>query len=246
MMRHFIYNCLLSGITPFAKWWLGRNLRHRPLQARFYPEVPPSGVGGIWIHACSVGEVMAAQALLSRIRREQPEWPVLLTVSTIAGREIAENKLPDTAITWLPFDTLKSVRRFVQMVRPQVLVLVETEIWPNLVREVKKSGASVVVVNGRISARSLPRFIRFRALFAPAFAALDRVAVQNQEYKDRFERLGASPDRVRIAGCMKFDAVACEVDAKKRLALRVACGYAPDQPLLVFGSTRPGEVSWRP
>ncbi len=166
---------------------------------------------------------------------------MLLTTSTISGRDLARKTLGDIPVAWLPFDILSAVRSFVRQLRPRVLVLVETEIWPNLVRETRGTGSPVVVVNARLSPRQFPAYRRFRWFFRPAFSLLSAVGAQNAVYADRFAALGTAPELVQVTGNMKFDAVRTEVDSRARLELRIGCGYGAETPVLVFGSTRSGD-----
>jgi len=240
-MQYRLYNTVLSCAAPLARTWLAFSRRHAVLRERFAPAVPGGTLGAVWVHACSVGEVNTVRALIPALRLRFPGVPVLLTTSTVAGRELALNTVRDTQVTWLPFDARKAVRRFVHRVQPRVLVLVETEVWPNLVRETRAFGAPVVVVNARLSPKQFPRYQRFRWLLRPAFVLLSSVGAQNETYAARYAALGARPDVLRVTGNVKFDAVATEVDARTRLELRISCGYGAETPVLVFGSTRPGD-----
>ncbi len=240
-MQYVVYNTVLTCAAPLARAWLRLNRRHGVLRERFAPDAPDGATGAVWVHACSVGEVNTVRALIPALRLRFPGAPVLLTTSTVAGRELALKTAGEALVAWLPFDTRPAVRRFVGQVRPRVLVLVETEVWPNLVRETRRAGAPVVVVNARLSPRQFPRYHRYRWVLRPAFALLSAVGVQNETYAERYTALGAAPGAVRVTGNVKFDAVATEVDSRSRLELRIGCGYGADTPVLVFGSTRPGD-----
>jgi 3-deoxy-D-manno-octulosonic-acid transferase len=240
-MQYALYNVLLACAAPLARAWLALSPRHGRLRERFSPPTPEGMIGAVWAHACSVGEVNTVRALIPALRSRFPDLPILLTTSTVTGRELALKTVGDTHVTWLPFDTRPAVRRFVGQVRPRVLVLVETEVWPNLVRETRRAGAPVVVVNARLSPRQFPTYRRFRWLIRPSFAMLSAVGAQNEVYAGRYALLGTPADAVHVTGNMKFDAVRTEVDARSRLDLRVGCGYGADSPVLVFGSTRPGD-----
>ena len=240
-MQYALYNAVLACATPPARVWLALSRRHGRLRERFSPPVPEGTAGAVWVHACSVGEVNTVRALVPALRTRFPGAPILLTTSTMTGWEHALKTVQDTRFAWLPFDTRPAVRRFVGQVRPRVLILVETEVWPNLVRETRRMGAPVVVVNARLSPRQFPAYRRFRWLLRPAFSMLSAVGAQNETYAARYQFLGTAPEAVRVTGNVKFDAVRTEIDARARLELRIGCGYGADTPVLAFGSTRPGD-----
>ncbi len=145
--------------------------------------------------------------LIRQLRAESPRRPVYVSVTTVAGRQLAESKLHGLAdsIFYLPFDYAWMLRRVLRRLRPRVVVILETEIWPNLFREAKRFGAGLVVVNGRISDSAFPRYREFRWLFATVLAWPDRILVQNEIARERYVALGAPADRVAMAGNLKYD-----------------------------------------
>ena len=155
-----------------------------------------------------MGEAISAAGLLREIRRQRPGAPLYVSVTTVAGREIAEERLTALAdgIFYAPLDYNFSVRRALARIRPSALVVLETEIWPALYRETKRAGCSLLVVNGRISDRAFPRYRRFRFFFADALRRPDAILVQSQQDAARYLALGAPPDRVRVIGNLKYDA----------------------------------------
>ncbi len=161
----------------------------------------------IWLHAVSVGEVLAAVPLVEELRHRSPRTPIFVSVSTLAGREMAAKRLASLTegIFYAPLDYVWMVRRVLRRIRPSVLVILETEIWPNLFREAKRIGCGVVMVNGRISDRALPRYRRFAGLFAPVLALCDRILVQSDEMRERFVVAGAPAGIVEVGGNLKYD-----------------------------------------
>ena len=161
----------------------------------------------IWLHAVSVGEVLAAVPLVEELRHQSPRTPIFVSVSTLAGREMAAKRLAPLTegIFFAPLDYVWMVRRVLRRIRPSVLVILETEIWPNLFREAKRNGCGVVMVNGRISDRALPRYRRFARVFAPVLALCDRILVQSDEMRERFVVAGAPPGIVEVGGNLKYD-----------------------------------------
>jgi len=165
------------------------------------------------LHAVSVGEVLAAVPLIEELKRQLPRTPIFVSVTTVAGRETADKRL----IGWLPpSSTHRSISRGsyarTQTHSPSVVVILETEIWPNLFREANRLGCGLILVNGRISDRALPRYRRFAPLFGEVLTLCDRILVQSDEMKDRFAIAGAPAEIIETAGNLKYDFKAVELD----------------------------------
>jgi 3-deoxy-D-manno-octulosonic-acid transferase len=239
-MRYLIYNTVLTLAAGPGALWLAANARHRPLLGRFAPRVPAFPARPLWIHACSVGEVAVARALLRACAERAPQVPVLLTVSTVTGRAEASKVTQADSLAWLPFDHPLSVAGFLARARPRGLVLVETELWPNLLRLARRSGIPAVVVNGRLSDRRMARYRRHAPWLRPVVSCLDHVCAQSAGHAARFGELGVPADRVTVTGNLKFDAAPTPPPEDARRDLRARCG-AGNAPVVVFGSTRPGD-----
>lgn len=166
-----------------------------------------TGPGAIWLHAVSVGEVLACVEFARRLRHEFPRSPLYVSTTTLAGRATAEDKLRAiaTGVFFAPVDWVFAVRRVLRTIRPGAVVVAETEIWPNLFREVKRTGAGLLVVNARISDKALPRYRRWRCLFPPVLGAPDMILAQTEEIRARYLELGAPGDRVQVGGNFKYD-----------------------------------------
>ncbi|GIV15203.1 MAG: 3-deoxy-D-manno-octulosonic acid transferase [Armatimonadota bacterium] len=205
--------------------------------------LPPQGRKTIWVHAVSVGEVIAALPLLQALRAEFPEHHLLLTTLTPTGNATARQhlgKLVD-AVGYLPVDLPFAVGRALRRVRPDALIVMETELWPNLLMMAYHQGTRTLIANGRLSDRSLPTYRRFRWFFAQVLRCVDAICAQSEEDAKRFCSIGAPPDRVHIMGNTKFDQAAVgaqEVDAD---SLRRELGLPHDAPVLVIGSSRAPE-----
>lgn len=171
------------------------------LSPSFHRTVP----GSIWLHAVSVGEVMAALPLIRRIRRDRPQWPIFISCGTLAGRAMAEQKLAAEVdgIFYVPIDYGWAVRRVLRALKPALVIILETEIWPTLMREARRAGARVLTVNARISDRAFPSYWRWRWIFASVLQSVDLVLAQDAIAEQRYRQLGAP--RVEVAGNLKYD-----------------------------------------
>ena len=166
-----------------------------------------TGSGAIWFHAVSVGEVFSSVELIRAMRAAHPHTRMYVSTTTLAGRETADQKLDGLAdgVFFAPLDYRSVVRRVLRRLRPAAVVVLETEIWPNLYRESKRAGASLIVVNGRISDRALPRYQRSSWFFRYALSFADTIFAQSIEDKRRFVVSGARLDQVKVAGNLKYD-----------------------------------------
>ncbi|MCP4003308.1 MAG: 3-deoxy-D-manno-octulosonic acid transferase [bacterium] len=232
-----VYNILLLPVLvlglPLAliASLFSKRLRHGFLE-RLYP-LPGAPGQNIWLHAASVGEVEAAAPLVAALLERRVA--MVATTSTTTGRDRMRALFPGLAVRLAPLDFPGLVQVSVRRVRVKILVLVETEIWPNLIHATRAAGGRVVMVSGRISDRSLPRYRRMRWLFAPALARIARIGARSEEDRDRLLALGANPETTRVVGDLKLDR---DTPPPASEELRNALG---EGPLLVAGSTHPGE-----
>jgi 3-deoxy-D-manno-octulosonic-acid transferase len=155
----------------------------------------------LWLHAVSLGEMSAAAPLLRALRRRYPHLPLVVTTATPAGRARAETLLPKGAdIRFLPYDTPGSVQRFLARTQPRVAMIMETELWPNLLRECERRGIPVLLASARLSAKSISRYQRFGALFRGVFTPNLVVAAQTNGDAERFRAIGAAAGQVHVTG----------------------------------------------
>jgi 3-deoxy-D-manno-octulosonic-acid transferase len=163
--------------------------------------------GSIWLHAVSAGELISAIPLVRELRSSHPELPLYISTSTVAGRQSAERQAAGLArgIFYAPLDYASAVRRVLRTIRPSLLIVIETEIWPNLYSEVKRSGGALAVVNGRISDRAWPRYQNAKWLLAPILQLPDLLLLQSAKDCERYAALGASENRLLTAGNLKYD-----------------------------------------
>jgi len=201
----------------------------------------------IWIHAVSVGEALTARALAADLKARYPRLRLFLSTTTIAGQQVARRSLSNVdAVFYFPFDWTFIVRRTLRIVRPRVFVMMETEIWPNLLRECRRQGVKTVLINGRISSRSYPRYRLVRRFFARVLADVDRCCMQSEESARRLIELGAEPSRVTVTGSLKFDSLelpAATAHGKPRERVLRFFRLSPSRTVVVAGSTLRGEES---
>jgi len=166
------------------------------------------GDDSIWIHAVSVGEVLTARALLPQLRERYPRLRLFVSTTTMAGQHVARTNLPYVdEVFYLPFDLGFIVNRTLRLVRPRLFVMMETEIWPNLLRACNRDGVKTALVNGRISARSYPRYRLARFFFRRVLGHVDRFCMQSDESARRIIEIGAPRQRVTVTGSLKFDSL---------------------------------------
>jgi 3-deoxy-D-manno-octulosonic-acid transferase len=200
----------------------------------------------IWIHAVSVGEVLTARALLPELRERYPRLRIFLSTTTITGQQIARNNLQYVdEVFYFPFDLPFIVRRTLRLVRPRLFLIMETEIWPNLIRACQSAGVRTVLINGRISSRSYPRYRMARWFFRRVLAQVDRFCMQSEESARRIIEIGADPARVSVTGSLKFDSLeipdASHASGAGRNRVLRYFRIPADRPVLIAASTLKGE-----
>ena len=238
---------VLVALSPY---FLYQALRHNKYIGSFKQRLgylPVSfnldGDPSIWVHAVSVGEVLAARPVIAELRKRYPALRLFLSTTTRTGQELARRTISDADdVFYFPFDWGWTVRRTLAVVNPRLFLMVETEIWPNLLRECRRRGVRTVVVNGRISHRSFPRYRIVRPLFRRVLNDIDRFCVQGEETARRLIALGADPGRIVITGSLKFDSLetALRPGRGRERVLRFF-RVAANRPVLVAGSTQRGE-----
>ena len=243
---YLLYTALLSlGFVLALPFYLWKGRATGKYLATFRERMGrlPAGIvsegPSIWIHAVSVGEVLAARILVKPLKRRFPDHRVFISTSTMTGQAVARAS-PHGAdgLFYAPFDWPGPVRRVLAVLKPRLLLLVETELWPNLIHEARRHGSRIAVVNGRISDRSLGRYRLSRVFLRRVLSEVDLLLMQTEEYARRAVDIGALPDRVRVVGNLKYDALdPPEVpEALARLLSLDGRG-----PLWVAGSTVAGE-----
>jgi 3-deoxy-D-manno-octulosonic-acid transferase len=237
----------LLFVLVASPWFLYQAWRHgkylptlRQRMGRLPAALNVDGEPSIWIHAVSVGEVLVARALVPELRRRHPRLRILLSTTTITGQDVARQRVPDLdGLFYFPFDLPSVICRVLDVVRPELFVMMETELWPNLLRECRVRGVRTALVNGRISARSFPRYRLVRGFIRRVLADVDLCCAQGEESKRRLIELGADPAKVVVTGSLKFDSL----DALAPGRDRVLRYFRVREPRVVFvaASTLRGE-----
>lgn len=248
-----LYSILVLAIVVIASPWfiyqavrykkyvgsLGQRMGYLPVS--FNMDADES----IWIHAVSVGEVLTARPLISDLKKRNPNLRMFLSTTTMAGQQLARRNVQDVdAVFYFPFDLGIFVRRTLDLVRPRLFIMMETEIWPNLLRECRRRGVKTAVVNGRLSPRSYPRYRMVRPLMRRVLDDIDRFCVQSEESARRFIDLGANPGKVVVTGSLKFDSLDLPSTAPQARARDRVLRYfrvPASRPVFLAGSTMKGE-----
>jgi 3-deoxy-D-manno-octulosonic-acid transferase len=217
---------------------LAERLGRLPLSFNF------DGDESIWIHAVSVGEALSARALIADLRDRYPALRIFLSTTTLTGQHVARTSLQGVdAVFYFPFDLPWVVGRTLRLVKPRLFIMMETEIWPNLLRACREAGVKTLLVNGRISARSYPRYRLARKFFTKVLADVDRFAMQTDESARRVIDIGADARRVSVTGSLKFDSLETPATAVGRGAARVLRYFRVpvSRPVFIAASTLRGE-----
>jgi 3-deoxy-D-manno-octulosonic-acid transferase len=243
-----LYSILFSlGLVLMAPYYIWRHRGRKELAGwrerlgRLPSSLQQERPGAIWIHAVSVGETLAVAGLIGQLHARYPERKIFLSSVTAAGREAGEKKLPGVAGRfYLPFDWKWAVQRVLRQIRPSVFVIVETELWPNLLKAVRESGCCTILVNARVSDRSFPGYRLGRPFMRRVLQDISRICTQTATDAERFQQLGAPPDRLIVTGNLKFDSRPPEF-GKFGARIEEVLAAENRSPVFVAGSTMRGE-----
>lgn len=194
--------------------------------------------GSIWIHAVSVGEVLAVSHLLEDLQKANPETKVYISTTTVTGQRLARDRFGEDRVFFMPLDFRFALRAYLEFLRPRLLILAETEFWPNLLHCAKRRGAAIAIVNARVSDRSFPRYRRFRWFFSRILSEVDLFLTQTEDDAQRLRALGAPAQRVQVSGNLKFDVRSASGSSLVE-AIRQAGGE--NRHIIICGSTTEGE-----
>ena len=217
---------------------LPQRLGYLPLSFNF------DGEESIWIQAVSVGEVLTVRALLPQLRERYPRLRIFLSTTTMTGQHVAHTSVQGVdGVFYFPLDLPLVVRRTLAVVKPRLFIMMETELWPNLLRECRRAGVKTALVNGRISARSHPRYLLARRFFRRVLSDVDRFCMQSEESARRIVEIGAPRERVSVTGSLKFDSLEIPGTMPDRGRNRVLRYFRipPERPVIIAASTLRGE-----
>lgn len=248
-MAYLLNIVYLAAIAISLPWLLYQRLRHGKYregwEAKFWGRLPKR-VGDapcVWFHAVSVGEVNLLGPLLERWENVHPHWDVWISTTTQAGYHLARKKYAPRSVVYCPLDFTWAVRRAMRAIRPTLLVLTELELWPNLVAATVRRGAKVAVINGRLGERSFRGYQWIRGLVRRVLGQIDLVAVQGQDYAERFLALGARRETVHVTGSIKFDGARTTRDSAETRRLAGLAAIADKDAVFLAGSTQDPEES---
>lgn len=241
---NFAYIALIALASPWLIYAAVRKGKYRQGFGEKILGHAPTRTGNrpcIWLHAVSVGEVKLLAPLVAEIARRRPDAECVISTTTRTGHDLASTLYPEHTRFYCPLDFTWAVAEAMRRLRPDLLVLCELELWPNLIRAAKRHSAKVAVVNGRLGAKSFRGYQRIGLLVARLLRSLDLVAAQNEEYAERFNALGARPESVRITGSLKFDGAISDRRNPRTTALQKLTGWPHDAIVLLAGSTQAPE-----
>ncbi|MGD1471386.1 lipid IV(A) 3-deoxy-D-manno-octulosonic acid transferase [Vibrio harveyi] len=245
MLIRILYTLLLTIASPFLLFGLYKSKPNKPKFGQRWKEhfgITPkltSDEKPIWIHAVSVGESIAATPFIKALKEQNPDQPILVTTTTSTGAEQIA-KLGDLVEhRYMPIDFAFAVKRFLKTTQPKKMLIIETELWPNTLNEVHKTGIPISVVNARLSEKSCSNYAKVQPLFNVIEPCLTKVLCQNQTDADRFESLGVSKEKLAVTGSIKFDIQISDDVKEKSKILRQELGQ--NRPVWIAASTHKGE-----
>ena len=242
-MRYLLNLAYLLLVLLGLPWFLYKSITAKKYREGFRQKflgLVPRREGDrpcVWFHAVSVGEVRALRTVLEAVRRRRPEWQCVVSTTTRTGMQTAQSLYPDLCLFYCPLDFTWAVSSALRRVRPDLLALVELELWPNLIHQARRAGVRVALVNGRMSPHSYRGYRRVRSFARRFLGPIDALGVQNEEYAQRFRDLGVVPSRITVTGSVKYDAIETDRSNPRTRALADLLGIGPDEIVFVAGST---------
>ncbi|HTC47315.1 MAG TPA: 3-deoxy-D-manno-octulosonic acid transferase [Candidatus Aquilonibacter sp.] len=252
ILYSFLYSvALAAAMLVSLPYWLFQMLRHGKYRKGFAERMgriparlhlPVQAEPTIWVHAVSVGEVLAVAGLVEELHHRFPKLKIFVSTTTDTGQALARKRFGDGRVFYFPMDFAFAIRPYLRALHPQMVVIAETEFWPNFMRLTHASGARIAVVNARISDRSLPRYWRFRSLIRAVLANVDLFLAQTVQDASRLQDIGAYTKDISVSGNLKFD-IAAPASPAIVEDIRNSIAATGGGPVLVCGSTVDGEES---
>jgi 3-deoxy-D-manno-octulosonic-acid transferase len=245
---YFIYSLLLAvGFLILLPRFLYDAFRHGKYVAGFRERLgalsPVTGQPLIWIHCVSVGETQAARPLVLELKKQLPNRRIAISTTTLTGQNLAREIFKHDAekIFYFPFDWRWSVRRTLKALRPEAVLIMETELWPGFLRECERQKIAVAILNGRLSERSFRRYRLFRGFMSQVLRGVSLAIMQTEADANRLRALGIAPEKVQVSGSLKFDAGTLPLNEALTAELRARFNFAEDSPLILAASTHAPE-----
>ena len=243
-LLNLVYIGLLAAAVPWLVYQAFRKGKYRQGYAQKFLGLVPRRISGakcVWLHAVSVGEINLLATIIKRIAQARPDWQCVVSTTTMTGMALAKKQYPELTVFYCPLDFSWAVKAAIRRVRPDILVLAELELWPNLINFARRSGARVAVINGRLSKRSARGYGRIGPFVAQLLRRIDLVAVQDETYAERFRVLGAPADKVHVTGSMKYDGAQTDRNNPATQKLRQMAGFHDQDIVFLAGSTQEPE-----
>jgi len=238
---------LFLGIIPFVIFTVisgkyGKGLRERFGYIPREIKRKPSHALRIWIHAVSLGEIKVAKSIIDAIKVSEPGCSIILSTTTEHGRAQAKEMFPpEIQVIYAPVDVFFVIQKVIKLINPDILIFLETEIWPSWIIESRKKGVKIVLLNGRISRRSFKNYLRFKLFFKRILESFDHLSMISEIDRERISMLGAGPEKTSVNGNAKYDLIIDQVVSGKAEEIREKLQIAESIPVIVAGSTRTGE-----
>ncbi|MFT6985074.1 MAG: 3-deoxy-D-manno-octulosonic-acid transferase [Psychromonas sp.] len=246
MLVRFIYSFLLFLLAPFFLYGLYKNKTNKPKFGKrwvehfgFCPELKDNNTTALWIHTVSVGEVIAATPLIKALKKQQPQQTIVVTTTTSTGA--AEVKKLENLVEhrYMPLDFSGSVKRFIKIINPTALLIMETELWPNTLHTVHQHKIPIIIINARLSHRSYLRYQKFQFIFDMLAKNIDQLLCQTEADAQRFIKLGINKEKIEITGSIKFDISI--TDQLKTAGTELRSELGEKRPIWIASSTHQGE-----
>ena len=244
MLIRFLYSALLTLIAPFFIYGLYKKKQGKPTVGKRWKEhfgLTPklSNHSPLWIHAVSVGEVIAVSPLIKALKKQHPQQPILLTTTTSTGSEQATKLGALIEHRYMPLDFSFAINSFLKRTQPSQLLIMETELWPNTLHCAAKAGLDITIINARLSQRSANRYAKIPSLFNLLAGNITKLLCQHKDDAQRFIKLGVAKNKVTVTGSIKFDIEISEQIKNQANQLREALGAT--RPIWIAASTHQGE-----